>query len=370
MVQSTSSFPERFGPYTLLQRVAVGGMAELLLAIKNSTEPGAQFLTIKRIRSEYASDPDYVDFFISEGLVSLRCDHPNLAKSFDLGRVGSVDYLAMEYIRGHTLFDVIQAAHQQQYSITIETTLRIVTEVAKALQHLHAMLDEDGKAMRVVHRDVTPQNIMIDSLGGVRLIDLGIARSDIQVHETDAGVVKGKFSYMAPEQFARKRSVDCRADLFSLGVVLHEMLTARSLFSGTNTADTMKRVRKMAIPKLSSYRLDVPPVVDDFAGRALQRNPDHRYQSATDMLHSLNALLGQGIVGKASVVRDEVLRLCGDPKIPTLSTQSLGVLRTSLQGKHDQADPDLERFLDKGSVNATEARRNSVKLMAKDSDEV
>ncbi len=360
-----NEFPASFGRYTLLQRVAFGGMAEILLAIEDTAHAGKRFVTIKRIRPELASDPDYVDFFISEGRVSMQCQHPNLVSAFDLDTVDGVHYLAMEYIRGHTLLDLIRACYRSDSQLSIPTVLRIASEVAAALEHLHNMRDVQGQPMRVVHRDVTPQNIMIDASGSVKLIDLGIARSEVQVHKTRVGTVKGKLSYIAPEALNGKAVLDGRADIFALGIVLHESLTTKGLFRGNDDLDTLERVRKMPIPRVSSLRPQVPPEVDELVDKALQRRLEHRYQSASEMLRDLGDLASTSPPASITHLRDEVLRMCGDPPIPTLGGESFTALKSALNPDgpasansmvecvvSDESDePTISYFLKRAGVN-------------------
>ncbi len=372
-------FPERFGRYTLLQRVAVGGMAEILLAIEDTAHQGKRFVTIKRIRDEYASDPDYIDFFLTEGRVSMQCSHPNLTSSFDLDTVDGVQYLAMEYIRGHTLLDLIRAAYEADTLISPGTALRIVSEVATALDHLHGMVDEDGKAMCVVHRDVTPQNIMIDATGSVKLIDFGIARSEVQIHKTQAGTVKGKLSYIAPEQLKSNNTIDLRADVFSLGIVLHETLTSRGLFRGKDDADTLKRIVNMPVPLVSVKRPDVPFEVDIVLQRAMERDLKRRYASAKAFGDAIAELGSFVPLASTEELRDEVLRYCGDPPVPTLGGDSFSVLKTALRRADSSGDQvpkandsspaeeqDLDYFLKRGGVNVKEAEEEATFLDAED----
>ncbi|MCP4447374.1 MAG: serine/threonine protein kinase [Myxococcales bacterium] len=351
----TATFPQLFGRYTLLQRVAYGGMAEILLAIEDTPHAGKRFVTIKRIRSEYARDPDFIEFFVSEGRVSVQCSHPNLTRSFDLDQVGATHYLAMEYIRGHTLLDVVRTCHEAKTKLSIPSVLRIAGEVAAGLDHLHNMRDAKGNALNVVHRDVTPQNIMVDAKGSVKLIDLGIARSDMQVHKTEVGTVKGKPSYIAPEQLAARRTLDARADIFSLGIVMHEALTTRGLFRGRDDTDTLRRVRKMAIPTVSSLRENVPPEVDALVARALDRDPESRYQTASDFLRSLASLPETARPCSQSNLRDEVLGFCGDPAVPTLGGEAFSALKAALSPEAPQGaepeEPSIDYFLQKARID-------------------
>lgn len=311
--------PARFGKYLLLRRVAVGGMAEIYLALEEIPHAGCRFVTIKRIRPDLAHDRDFIDFFLSESRVALKCSHPNLPQTFDLGVVDGVHYLAMEFIRGHTLLDVIRRTYMQSQVVSVGTAVAVGIQIAAALEHAHGLTDVDGKPMEVIHRDVTPQNIMVSTGGIAKLIDFGIVRASVQAHQTRAGTVKGKFSYMAPEQLAGPDHIDQRCDIFALGVCLHETLSGRALFRGKSDADTLRRIRSAEVPDLSQHRADVPPQLSAVILKALERQPQRRFQSATELLAALEEVSEEcGIYRSVTRTRDEVLERCGDPPMPTL----------------------------------------------------
>ena len=309
----------RFGKYLLLHQVAVGGMAEIFLAVEKSPHGGQRFVTIKRIRSDFDRDDEYVEFFLTEGRVSLKCAHPNLPQAYDMGAVDGCHYLALEYIHGHTLLDVVRAAALARRPLAVSSAIHVGVGLAAALEHAHGLRDVDGRPLKVVHRDVTPQNVMLSISGAVKLIDFGIVRSAVQTHRTESGVVKGKFSYMAPEALDGVTRLDHRADIFSLGIVLHETLTGRSLFRGETDHETLERVRTLPIPDLCRLRADVPQPLAEVVERALERDPARRYQSATDVLHALEEVAERCHIHHSMTrLRDEVLDRCGVPRLPAL----------------------------------------------------
>ena len=346
-------FPRRFGKYQLIRRVASGGMADLYLAIETTPGIGQRFVIVKRIRPEHVTDTDYVEFFLTEGRVAVRCAHPNLPQTYELARREGAPYLAMEYIAGHTLLDVVNAATAAKKQLSAPSVLRVGIGVAAALEHLHTLKGVDGEPLSVVHRDVTPQNVMLSDDGTVKLIDFGIVRSSLQTHKTRAGVVKGKFSYLAPEALERNLRVDHRADLFSLGIVMHESLTGRSLFRGRDDAETMKRIKFAQVPDLSAIRRDVPEELADVIDAALEKDPERRYPSATELLVALERAAEKcGILPSRTRMRREVHGLCGPvytPKVPTPNRRP-----GSDSGNHLTADLDLSYFLnqaERGSAN-------------------
>jgi serine/threonine protein kinase len=317
-------------------------MAEIFLAVEKSPHGSHRFVTIKRIKTDFDRDDEYVQFFLTEGRVSLKCSHPNLPQAYEMGAVDGAHYLALEYIHGHTLLDVVRAGASTDRPLSIETAVHVGVCVAAALEHAHGLRDVDGQSLCVVHRDVTPQNVMLSVSGAVKLIDFGIVRSAVQTHRTASGVVKGKFSYMAPESLASGREFDHRADLFALGIVLHETLTGRSLFRGATDNDTLRRVRTMPIPDVTRMRPDTPPGLSAVIARALERDPDRRFQTATDFLHSLEQIAEEAHIHRSVTrLRDEVLDRCGDPPFPSLTEDERALLEEALPPPLPPAAPPL-----------------------------
>ena len=353
--------PARFGKYLLLRQVALGGMAEIYLAVED-THAGQRFVTIKRIKADFDRDDEYVQFFRTEGRIALRCAHPNLPQAYEMGEVDGCHYLAMEYIHGHTLLDVVRAAALSRRPLAVSSAVHVGIGVAAALEHAHGLRDVNGRSLGVVHRDVTPQNVMLSVSGAVKLIDFGIVRAAIQTHKTQIGVVKGKFSYMAPETLLNSSALDHRADIFALGIVLHETLTGRSLFRGEHDTDTIERVRTMPIPDLSRLRRDVPVALTRVILRALERDPDQRYQSATELLQDLEATAEScGIHHSVTRLRDEVLERCGQPPQPAfgpapppsepqLLPPTPSARTAPVAARRVTNDPDLAYFLRKAGA--------------------
>ncbi len=315
----TEVLPRQFGRYLLLQRVAEGGMAEVFLAMEEHPQAGRRFVTIKRIRPDHLDDPDFIDFFVTEARVSLKFAHPNLPLVFELGVQDDYHYLAMEYIHGHTLLDLLRGAVRQRRGLTVSAVAAIGISVAAALEHAHGLVDVDGAPLRLIHRDVTPQNIMVSTAGTVKLIDFGIVRSAIQVHRTQTGVVKGKFAYMAPEQLAGL-AIDHRADLFAVGIVLWEALICRPLFRGKTDMETIDNLQGLMIPDPRELRADVPPALSAVILKALERDPRRRFPNATELLAALEQVAEHShMVPSVTRLRREAADLCGSPAHPVLA---------------------------------------------------
>lgn len=291
-------------------------MAELFLAIERTPHAGGRFVMIKRIREDLHDEPDFIDFFLTEARVSLKCAHPNLPQVYELGNADGHFYLAMEYIRGHDLLALLRAAAAAT-PVSVRAALTIGIGVASALEHAHALHEIDGASLHVVHRDVSPQNVLISTAGAVKLIDFGVVRSAVAFHHTRTGVLKGKLCYMAPEQLEAAGNLDQRADLFALGILLHETLCARPLFRGRDDADTAERIRSMAIPDPSRVRDDVPVGLADVILRCLERDPVRRWASASDILEALDHVAEAcGLAPTPVGLRREAAALCGTPPLP------------------------------------------------------
>lgn len=324
-------------------------MAEILLALEDTPHAGRRFVIIKRIRSEHADDPDFQAFFLSEGRVALQCAHPNLPQTYELDRIRGVYYLAMELIRGHTLLEYVRQVAAREGRVSVAAVATVGIGVAAALEHAHSLCDVDGSPLGVVHRDVSPQNVLIDAAGSVKLIDFGVARSTVQAHRTRTGVVKGKFSYLAPEQI-QGNAPDPRADIFALGVVLYECLTARPLFRSKSDSQTLKNVCSAPIRDLVSVRDDVPRAIADVIHRAIERDPARRYATATELLVALDvAARRAGLHLSPCKLRDEVIASCGEPARPERYARSARVEAPQpperLSAELAARDPELAHFL-------------------------
>ena len=343
------ALPARFGKYTLLSKIAEGGMAEIFLAVEDTPHTGRRFVIIKRIHPTRADDPDYQDFFLSEGRISIRCAHPNIPQVYELDRIGGIYYLAMEVIRGHTLLEFVRCCHIREEPATVSSLVCVGLGVAAALEHAHSLTDVDGCPLGVIHRDVSPQNILIDDSGTVKLIDFGVARSSVQEHRTRTGVVKGKFSYLAPELLEAKRPPDARVDVFATGVVLYEALTGKPLFRGSSDKKTLANIRFAPIRDLRSLREDVPRGVARVIHTALERDPERRHASASELLQALDdAAADAGLRASRLALRDEVRAVCGDHTPPEAYLAQHGHIPEPIPGLSPALaarDPQLAYFL-------------------------
>jgi serine/threonine protein kinase len=284
--------PERFGRYVLLERIGVGGMAEVFRAVMPGADGWKRTFVVKRILAELSQTGDFVEMFVREARIGALLNHPNIVQMYDFGNVEGNYFLAMEYLRGRDLSAVLRMLRRAEGLCPIPVAAFVAREVAECLGYAHALVAADGKPLNLIHRDVSPSNIMCLSEGGVKLLDFGIAKAlgDTVAERTEGGAFKGKLSYMAPERVKRE-PIDGRADLFSLGVVLWEMLTGRRLFRGKSDLDTLKNVLEAEIPVPSSVRPEVPSGLDFVVMRALERDPSARYPSGHAMAEDLEDVL-------------------------------------------------------------------------------
>ncbi|MCA9538092.1 MAG: protein kinase [Myxococcales bacterium] len=293
--------PVPFGKYILLERISVGGMAEVFKAKAFGVEGFARCVAIKRILPHLAEDPRFVEMFINEARVAVQLNHANIAQVYELGRHENDHYIAMEYISGKDLLSLHQYARRTGDRLPVPLAVYVAAKVSEGLGYAHRKTGPDGQPLGIIHRDISPQNVLLSYEGAIKLIDFGIAKARIHSHQTQAGVLKGKFGYMSPEQITGK-AVDQRSDIFALGTVVHEMLTGERLFFGDNDFLTLEKVRAAQVEPPSRYNPDVPPVLDEIILRALARDPGARYQSASQLADDLARYLhtsGNGVSSKA-----------------------------------------------------------------------
>jgi len=267
-------------------------MAEVFRAVMPGAQGFKQTLVVKRIIAERAHTSDFVDMFVQEARIGALLNHPNIVQVFDFGTVGDDYFLAMEYLRGHDVSAVMKKLHEHGRVFPVPVAAFVAHEVAACLGYAHALTAADGKRLNIVHRDVSPSNIMCLRTGGVKLLDFGIAKvfGEASVDQTQHGLFKGKLAYVPPERI-KNAPLDGRGDLFALGVVLWEMLAGRRLFRGKDELQTLTNVMEKVVPPPSSLNPDVPASLDRIVLRAVARDPDERYATGQDMADDLDDVL-------------------------------------------------------------------------------
>ncbi len=270
---------KRFGHYTLLERIAVGGMAEVWKARMDGVAGFQKTVAIKKILPHLTENKEFERMFVDEAKLAAELNHPNITHIYDLGHIQDEYYIAMEYVEGGNLRTILDTASTKAMPIPQELALLITSRMASALDYAHRKRDADDQELGLVHRDVSPQNVLISYEGDIKLCDFGIVKAASKSSVTKVGALKGKLQYMAPEQ-AWGREVDGRSDIFSLGTLLFEMLTGAKLFSGDDEFAILERVRECNLPEPRDMDPTIPARVNDLAIKALAREPGDRFQSA------------------------------------------------------------------------------------------
>jgi serine/threonine protein kinase len=284
--------PEPFGKYILLQRLGAGGMAEVFQAVAGGPEGFQRTLVIKRMLPQLTQDESFVQMFIDEAKLSGLLSHPNLVQIYEFGEVDGCFFIAMEQVQGRTLAAIKSKLASTGRMAPVDASVEIVRQVCVGLKYAHELQTSDGKSLGIVHRDISPPNVMIDFHGAVKILDFGIARVSHLVRDTrtQVGLMKGKVAYMSPEQ-VQLEEIDHRSDLFAVGIVLHEMLTGRRLFRSNTDYATSRMVLELKIPAPSVFNASVSPELDQIVMRALERDKDARYQSAEAMVSDLERVI-------------------------------------------------------------------------------
>jgi serine/threonine-protein kinase len=283
--------PIPFGRFLLFERVAIGGMAEVFAAVRWDDE-GRRLYAVKRILPTLAEDHELVRMFLDEARVAVQLDHPGIVPVHELGKLPGGYYIAMDYVAGRDLRALAARFRAAGEALSLEVVAHLVSEVADALDHAHRRRGADGSELRIVHRDVSPANVLVGFDGRTRVIDFGIAQAAHRRGGAGAeAVLRGKFGYMSPEM-VRGLPVDRRSDVFALGTVLHELLAGRRLFTGPTELAVMEQVRTARPPPPSAASPRVPRELDAIALRALAREPADRYAWASELRDALRPWAG------------------------------------------------------------------------------
>jgi len=300
-----------FGPYRLVQELGAGGMAVVWRAVIDGPAGFAREVVIKRVLPELARSEEFVRMLLGEARLSARLRHPGIVQVHELGQVDGEYFLAMEYVEGRDLVTIAERCRERDRPLPIGLACFIAREVAAALAYAHTLADDDGRPLGIVHRDVSPSNVMISSAGAVKLLDFGIAKAadHFRRERTQTGVLKGKLSYLSPEQ-AEGEELDGRSDLFALGIVLHECLTNRRLFCGETELKTLRLVRESTPAPPSATRQEVPPELDAVVMKMLARRREDRYANGDEIVAAL-APLAHRFEGSAARLRSFARELTG-----------------------------------------------------------
>ncbi len=267
--------------YEVIRKLGVGGMAEVYLARQRGPQGFVKRVALKTVIGTLARNKQFIDMFLQEARVAAAITHPNVVQIFDLGQDAGRYFIAMEYVRGWDLRTVLTAAKRQGTAMPIELACRVAADAAAGLHAAHTCTDEEGRSLNIVHRDVSPHNVLLSDEGAVKITDFGVSKVQGSLFETRTGQIKGKVLYMAPEQVDPKHGpITASTDVFALGLLLHEMLAGFAIFRRDTELDSIGAVLNSEIPRLTDLRDDLPAVIDDVVQRALQREQSARYPSA------------------------------------------------------------------------------------------
>ena len=280
---------EQFGPYLVYERLGVGGMATVHRALERGIEGFERIVALKRLLPHLAEDASFIKSFVREAKLASLLNHVNIVQIFELGRVGTEYFISMEYIDGKDIRRLLRHARKVTGPPPVNVTVGLLIQLCEALDYAHTKADEHGQPLLLVHRDVSPSNVIVTTAGHVKVIDFGIAKAQSSQLRTQTGRVKGKLAYMAPEAISGK-DLDARSDLFALGVIAHELLTARPLFASKNEYQTLLKVQRGDIMPPSTFNQTCPPELDAIVLKALARDPDERYAAATELRDDLIAI--------------------------------------------------------------------------------
>jgi len=282
--------PIPFGKYYLLDRIAVGGMAEIFKAKVIREEGFERYFAIKRILPSIAEDEEFIKMFIDEAKIAVQLTHSNIVPIIDLGKVGDAYFIAMEFVHGKDLRTSTEKLSKKGETLPIPACCYIIMKVCEGLDYAHNKKDAAGRDLNLVHRDVSPQNILLSFEGEVKVIDFGIAKAANKAAKTQAGILKGKFGYMSPEQ-VRGLPLDRRSDIFSTGIVLYEALTGERLFIGESDFSILEKVKNVEIIPPSTYNKNIPEDLERIILKALAREVQDRYQSAIELHDDLQSFM-------------------------------------------------------------------------------
>ena len=338
------------GRYAIERRIASGGMASVYMARMMGAYGFEKRVALKLLKREVAEDQEHVRMFVREALVAAEFRHPNLAQVYEVGEESGQLYIAMELVRGLSLASLLRALAEQGGGMPLNVMLRIATDALDGLANAHEARDANDQALGLVHRDVSPQNLMVGVDGVTKVVDFGIARAEAAFGKTIVPRVKGKFSYMAPEQWQASSSLDARADLWAMGVVLYECTTGGTkLFRADNPKELFRAVMQDAIPPPSSRIANYPPSLEAVVMKALVRDPDERYPTARAMRDALLDVARTERWALGNKVVAELIRNC-------IGTKEIETLWPPV-GEHEQLE-ELVGNVNLGEVQEEATQRN------------
>jgi serine/threonine-protein kinase len=276
--------------YKVLEKIASGGMAEVFRAESAGLEGFKKTVAIKRVLPHLSEKKQFMGMFLDEARLSAHLSHSNCVQVFDIGVGDNTYFIVMEFVDGSDLKGVIEHRKRMNQPFPIEEACLICVRICEGLSYAHELIDSKGQSLHIVHRDMSPPNVLITRHGEVKIVDFGLAKANSQLEQSEPGIIKGKFSYLSPEA-AQGQPVDARTDIFAVGIILWELLAGRKLFFGETDLETVRLVQQARVPPIRSLNPRVSPGLESVLARALSGDPKQRYQSARDLGRDLNKIL-------------------------------------------------------------------------------
>ncbi|HVJ17628.1 MAG TPA: serine/threonine-protein kinase [Polyangiaceae bacterium] len=276
--------------YKVLEKIASGGMAEVFRAESAGLEGFKKTVAIKRVLPHLSQKKQFMGMFLDEARLSAHLSHSNCVQVFDIGVGDNTYFIVMEFVDGSDLKGVIEHRKKTRQPFPVEEACLICVRICEGLAYAHELTDGNGESLHIVHRDMSPPNVLITRFGEVKIVDFGLAKANSQLERSDPGVIKGKFSYLSPEA-AQGLPIDARTDIFAVGIILWELLAGRRLFLGDTDLETVRMVQSARIPSIKQFSPSVGPQLEKVIAKALAGDPSQRYQTARELGHALNEVL-------------------------------------------------------------------------------
>src|SRR5271155_4458693 len=276
--------------YRVIERLESGGMAEVFRAESEGLQGFRKQVAIKRVLPHLSSKKKFISMFLDEARLSAQLSHSNCVQVFDIGVGDAAFFIVMEFVDGANLKSIVEHIKKTGPDFPVEAAVYIALEICKGLTYAHELTDTNGAPLHIVHRDMSPPNVLITKFGEIKIVDFGLAKANSQLEKSEPGIIKGKFSYLSPEA-AMGQDVDARTDIFEVGIILWELLTGQRLFMGDTDFQTVKKVQAAAVPSISAINKKVPPDLEKIIIRALARDPSQRYPDARSLGSELSRFL-------------------------------------------------------------------------------
>jgi serine/threonine protein kinase/Flp pilus assembly protein TadD len=322
---------QRFGDFVLVNRIAQGGMAELFLAKRRGVEGFEKTVAIKRILPELSWNREFVSMFINEAKIAARLSHPNIVQIFDFGKIDTYYFIAMEYVHGENLREILKRSAERGMKISGEIAASIVARACAGLDHAHRKTDETGRPLRIIHRDVSPQNVLVSYDGDVKVVDFGIAKAAAESPEATRGVLKGKLAYLSPEQVSGA-NLDARSDIFATGLVFYELLVGRKLFDNNDPAEILDAIMHIDSAQVSKSIPNLDKSLREVLRRSLHVDPNQRYNSAGEMQAAIDRYLRESGDPGGTLQLSNLMRLLFDQR---MGEKTAEMLRQQVFGTRD-----------------------------------